>query len=241
MSEQDLHDCAICPAKTASRCSSCKAVYFCSREHQKLIWSVHKWTCGNQDEPFSFPPLSTEELAALEKVRNADCTAATVLYPSHLHYLRSANLLQDSWKSEPLVSWKQACVFSQVHTHLRRWSSDGIRLNLPVTGWREMYNVVNLWYHTTASVDLWHFVSDSSDPHPLPDQPSTFAALSPFFRQNLIFRTLRLKPNASAQGVELLKQRSHPALASSGVPEPLMKTLQVNIAVHTGQNGPSWQ
>ncbi|GAA5874550.1 hypothetical protein JCM8547_002189 [Rhodosporidiobolus lusitaniae] len=43
-------------------CSRFERVFFCSREQQKLIWPTHRWTCGKEYEPFSFPPLTDEEL-----------------------------------------------------------------------------------------------------------------------------------------------------------------------------------
>ncbi|GAA5846155.1 hypothetical protein JCM9279_005839 [Rhodotorula babjevae] len=60
--------CEVCGVKTIQRCSSCvKAginLFFCSREHQKLVWSAHKPVCGpGKAHPFAVAPLSEDELS----------------------------------------------------------------------------------------------------------------------------------------------------------------------------------
>ncbi len=45
--------CAVCkkdesPSQSLHRCSKCKAVYYCCREHQLQHWPVHKSTCGRE-------------------------------------------------------------------------------------------------------------------------------------------------------------------------------------------------
>ncbi|GAA6014035.1 hypothetical protein JCM10207_000214 [Rhodosporidiobolus poonsookiae] len=42
--------CCVCAIETENRCAACSAVgtdlFFCSKEHQKLVWKVHKRFCG---------------------------------------------------------------------------------------------------------------------------------------------------------------------------------------------------
>ena len=37
--------CGVCGKKATSRCSTCKLVYYCNREHQLLHWKVHERGC----------------------------------------------------------------------------------------------------------------------------------------------------------------------------------------------------
>ncbi|GAA5893848.1 hypothetical protein JCM6882_003110 [Rhodosporidiobolus microsporus] len=60
--------CAVCAATTSSRCSACGVKFFCSREHQKLLWPTHKWLCDKEPSTFVFPPLAATELAAVERI-----------------------------------------------------------------------------------------------------------------------------------------------------------------------------
>ncbi|GAA5841971.1 hypothetical protein JCM5353_003634, partial [Sporobolomyces roseus] len=75
-STSPLGDCVVCGTKTATRCSSCSAhgtdwMYFCSTEHQKLVWSIHKQFCGPRSNPFQWPLLSKKEVEQLY----SDCAA----------------------------------------------------------------------------------------------------------------------------------------------------------------------
>ncbi|BGP21014.1 hypothetical protein JCM10213v2_009193 [Rhodosporidiobolus nylandii] len=59
-------ECAVCGVETDQRCSGCQGddpLFFCSREHQKLLWKTHKVLCGHDSDSFFFPPLSEQELA----------------------------------------------------------------------------------------------------------------------------------------------------------------------------------
>ncbi|GAA6055374.1 hypothetical protein NBRC10513_006314 [Rhodotorula toruloides] len=50
MDTQTTGECLVCGTETKNRCSACtKAgldLFFCSPEHQKLVWSPHKLVCG---------------------------------------------------------------------------------------------------------------------------------------------------------------------------------------------------
>ncbi|GAA5853075.1 hypothetical protein JCM5353_007362 [Sporobolomyces roseus] len=66
-STSPLGDCVVCGTKTATRCSGCARhgtdwMYFCSQEHQKLVWKVHKFVCGPRSNPFSYPGYSQKEI-----------------------------------------------------------------------------------------------------------------------------------------------------------------------------------
>ncbi|BGO96389.1 hypothetical protein RTBOTA2_002862 [Rhodotorula toruloides] len=58
--------CLVCGGPAANRCSACaKAgidLFFCSPEHQKLLWPTHKTFCGpGKANPWTWPPLTQEE------------------------------------------------------------------------------------------------------------------------------------------------------------------------------------
>ncbi|GAA6039911.1 hypothetical protein NBRC10512_008236 [Rhodotorula toruloides] len=70
MSTQELSKCCVCGQVATKRCEPCGArdvdLFFCSPEHQKLVWDAHKQVCGDKANPFTSPPLSAKE-AALAK------------------------------------------------------------------------------------------------------------------------------------------------------------------------------
>ncbi|BGP21066.1 hypothetical protein JCM10213_007584 [Rhodosporidiobolus nylandii] len=66
MDSQTTGECAVCGTRTDQRCSGCKGdspLFFCSREHQKLLWRTHKVLCGRDPDYFFLPPLNEAELA----------------------------------------------------------------------------------------------------------------------------------------------------------------------------------
>ncbi|GAA5948157.1 hypothetical protein JCM10213_001687 [Rhodosporidiobolus nylandii] len=66
MTSNDSGECCVCGKVTQDRCGACAEadfdLFFCSREHQKLIWPAHKLVCGPLAVPFRWPKLSEEEL-----------------------------------------------------------------------------------------------------------------------------------------------------------------------------------
>ncbi|GJN88963.1 hypothetical protein Rhopal_001934-T1 [Rhodotorula paludigena] len=59
--DPDLQRCAVCDVETDNCCSACGtagvALFFCSREHQKLVWPSHRIACGpGKANPFFVPP-----------------------------------------------------------------------------------------------------------------------------------------------------------------------------------------
>ncbi|BGP39594.1 hypothetical protein JCM10449v2_003545 [Rhodotorula kratochvilovae] len=65
MTTPEVHCCLVCGENTKNRCSSCaKAgidLFFCSEEHQKLVWKTHREVCGPAAVDCVAPPLSAEE------------------------------------------------------------------------------------------------------------------------------------------------------------------------------------
>jgi pre-rRNA-processing protein TSR4 len=43
------HLCELCGCRAPHICSNCKSAHYCSREHQKSHWRLHKLTCGKSD------------------------------------------------------------------------------------------------------------------------------------------------------------------------------------------------
>ncbi|GAA6027723.1 hypothetical protein JCM8097_008001 [Rhodosporidiobolus ruineniae] len=66
MSSAVLDTCCVCGKKTTNRCSSCKDagfdLFFCSPQHQKLIWLFHKRVCGKKATPVVLPEFSEDEV-----------------------------------------------------------------------------------------------------------------------------------------------------------------------------------
>ncbi|GAA5964741.1 hypothetical protein JCM3765_002539, partial [Sporobolomyces pararoseus] len=66
-------ECVVCGKAATDRCGDCAAngskwFYFCSREHQKLVWSTHKRVCGKRSSPFRWPGFSQSELDRISEV-----------------------------------------------------------------------------------------------------------------------------------------------------------------------------
>ncbi|EGU11938.1 hypothetical protein RTG_02000 [Rhodotorula toruloides ATCC 204091] len=82
MDTQTMGECLVCGTETKNRCSSCvKAgidLFFCSPEHQKLVWPVHRSFCGpGKANPFRWPALSPEQVqAAIAELDRKDYRAA---------------------------------------------------------------------------------------------------------------------------------------------------------------------
>ncbi|GAA5914397.1 hypothetical protein JCM8208_002839 [Rhodotorula glutinis] len=66
--EQVAQPCEVCGVETTRRCSSCLeagiSLFFCGKDHQKLVWPGHKTVCGpGRAHPFVIVALSDSELA----------------------------------------------------------------------------------------------------------------------------------------------------------------------------------
>ncbi|GAA5986635.1 hypothetical protein JCM5350_008326 [Sporobolomyces pararoseus] len=67
-----LGRCVVCGKESLKGCSKCKAagldwMYFCSVDHQRLIWKVHRRVCG--ENPFKFPLLNSDEAKELRSLQ----------------------------------------------------------------------------------------------------------------------------------------------------------------------------
>ncbi|GAA5867494.1 hypothetical protein JCM8547_007525 [Rhodosporidiobolus lusitaniae] len=187
MSSLELHTCFVCPAQTSTRCPGCAAAFFCCKDHQKLGWSTHRWMCEKENEPFSFPPMSAEELADLDKVKDEpfDLFASFSGTPT----------------TSPLPAWNQGLITASAHRHLCRCRTEGVLSRsryCPRNGMMLTFSVFRLFPN-----------------HALIRTDEFFNAYSPFLRQYLLLMTLRAK--AGKDGVwELIQEaerRCHEALA----------------------------
>uniref|UniRef100_A0A0K3CDN7 BY PROTMAP: gi/472587578/gb/EMS25074.1/ zinc finger, MYND-type protein [Rhodosporidium toruloides NP11] n=1 Tax=Rhodotorula toruloides TaxID=5286 RepID=A0A0K3CDN7_RHOTO len=74
MTSESTGKCLVCGTETKNRCSACvKAgidLFFCSPEHQKFVWPVHRYFCGpGKANPWTWPALTPDEAReALEKL-----------------------------------------------------------------------------------------------------------------------------------------------------------------------------
>ncbi|GAA5889019.1 hypothetical protein JCM6882_009718 [Rhodosporidiobolus microsporus] len=70
-SNSDGH-CCVCGTSTNQRCSACGTagfdLFFCSREHQKLVYFAHKKVCGANAKPFLLPRLSKDEATTAKEI-----------------------------------------------------------------------------------------------------------------------------------------------------------------------------
>ncbi|KAL7341516.1 hypothetical protein BJY59DRAFT_725039 [Rhodotorula toruloides] len=78
MSTEEPSKCCVCGVPTTKRCQACAKsgidLFFCSPEHQKLVWKHHKEVCGPNAHPFRFPPLSQDEVDELLALENQPVT-----------------------------------------------------------------------------------------------------------------------------------------------------------------------
>ena len=72
-----------CEALSNQRCSRCKLVYYCSIEHQKQNWSIHKVSCNklnsiqNKESSASNVPKSTADSTAESSGAKGDASTET--------------------------------------------------------------------------------------------------------------------------------------------------------------------
>ncbi|GAA5965810.1 hypothetical protein JCM3765_001190 [Sporobolomyces pararoseus] len=65
--------CVVCGKETYLRCEACSRfgtdwMFFCSVEHQRLIWKVHRSVCGPRSNPFQWPRLSQGDVDDFRKI-----------------------------------------------------------------------------------------------------------------------------------------------------------------------------
>ncbi|GAA6014033.1 hypothetical protein JCM10207_000213 [Rhodosporidiobolus poonsookiae] len=85
MPSTETHRCCVCAIETEIRCAACSAVgtdlFFCSKEHQKLVWKVHKRFCGKAS--FEHPLLEPEEAARAKRIAFARPDAHGITLARH--------------------------------------------------------------------------------------------------------------------------------------------------------------
>ncbi|BGP15804.1 hypothetical protein JCM10213_005714 [Rhodosporidiobolus nylandii] len=86
MSSSDAQPCCMCGVETVNRCSACGAagisLFFCSREHQKLVWKdAHSKVCGSTAVPFPQPPLTAAEVEDLLRLADYKISAESNRLP----------------------------------------------------------------------------------------------------------------------------------------------------------------
>ncbi|GAA6014391.1 hypothetical protein JCM10207_005445 [Rhodosporidiobolus poonsookiae] len=96
-------ECAVCAQPTTLRCSGCRGAsfpaFFCSIEHQKLTWPVHKVLCKSDPEVFSLAPLSSQEETTFRSI--------LALKPGEEKYETFSNALSNLKSSYDVVEeWK---------------------------------------------------------------------------------------------------------------------------------------
>ncbi|BGP41229.1 hypothetical protein JCM10450v2_005268 [Rhodotorula kratochvilovae] len=146
--------CSVCDSSNSRRCGPCAAagfdLFFCSPEHQKLVWKTHKQVCGANSSPFMPPDLPPPEEA---KLRSLKLDASALPFPSlpHKDYKTAAgavwrmvfgdlgkprtmktsgHLLVLGTELEMLPEIKQAVVL-QAYTQLYRLDVSSDRLRSP--------------------------------------------------------------------------------------------------------------
>ncbi|BGO91163.1 hypothetical protein NBRC10512_005743 [Rhodotorula toruloides] len=119
MSTDGTGRCLVCYAETKNRCSRCGEagidLFFCSPEHQKLVWPGHRFFCGPNAFPLCFPFLSDEELELI--IKNL-----------HTRYLKvggQTSTLYESLNEEGRLSIQD--VKSMLRNELHRPQVDGAR------------------------------------------------------------------------------------------------------------------
>ncbi|GAA5893931.1 hypothetical protein JCM6882_003131 [Rhodosporidiobolus microsporus] len=185
----ELHDCAVCEEKTASVCSGCKTTFFCSREHQKLVYSTHKHLCKGPPDACYLPPLTVEEVAALSPGHQGEVNQEAILQSVRRNGWWTGtleDLLRDlSSTSSTLEEPRRSRLLASLHQHL---------LPPPSASWLEFRKMPWTSFATFQRTIL--------DPQPSlmsilePDKrmgEDPFRRFSTIYRQYLILTTLRAR------------------------------------------------
>ncbi|GAA5848745.1 hypothetical protein JCM9279_002930 [Rhodotorula babjevae] len=61
--------CTVCDEPGTLWCAACKREKYCSPAHQRLLWPTHKFLCSRNLDVFCVPPLSDDEYAELDGVK----------------------------------------------------------------------------------------------------------------------------------------------------------------------------
>ncbi|GAA5997937.1 hypothetical protein JCM5350_000040 [Sporobolomyces pararoseus] len=101
-SSSALGHCVVCGKESTTACSACKKagldwMFFCSKDHQRLIWKTHRLVCGKN--PFEYPSLSAKEVEQLWKARNDPSVTSSSL-SDLFKQTAGANVEIKSWAGE---------------------------------------------------------------------------------------------------------------------------------------------
>ncbi|GAA6041060.1 hypothetical protein JCM8097_004695 [Rhodosporidiobolus ruineniae] len=105
MSQSTAGPCLVCGEETTSRCEACRQagidLFFCSKEHQKLLWPVHKKVCGpGKASPFMWPDLSQVENEAAKRLLRVEQLRGSKDWHLSLEYmLRGMNCCPEKYET----------------------------------------------------------------------------------------------------------------------------------------------
>ncbi|GAA5912694.1 hypothetical protein JCM6882_005764 [Rhodosporidiobolus microsporus] len=230
MSTQATETCQVCEKRTIQRCSSCKAVYFCSAEHQKLAWPCHRWLCTLPLGTFSLPPLSASEADYLVKYPERNVMIISMEWRT---LLERGGLWQQDWTRETLVRdlKERDCTIPEplrsrtiatLHMYRKR---SGLFSRNP--------EVFSPWIYVGACVDEF-FVAYEKDVALLPSGSNVFDTVSPVLRQFALFWAMReanKKGKAPTSSVELAGRRTLEALSRLSLPAMLKENFETQLFI----------
>ncbi|GAA5934810.1 hypothetical protein JCM10213_007872 [Rhodosporidiobolus nylandii] len=112
--------CMVCSKPSTMRCSGCRPAhaFFCSREHQELIWPIHKSLCGAPSEACYAPPLDEWEQLKMISTRlytTLPSSALRAWYSLSAFHCTLYNFMTDIYcNSQPGVPYGSFDVFRDV-------------------------------------------------------------------------------------------------------------------------------
>lgn len=93
--------CEVCKEASAQRCSRCKSVYYCSKDHQKAHWKQHKKTCVVSDNefntgsgPFNIGSASTSNVSSLASIFGLGSWFDNIAPVDHYEWLTNCYMLR---------------------------------------------------------------------------------------------------------------------------------------------------
>ncbi|GAA5839619.1 hypothetical protein JCM5353_006590 [Sporobolomyces roseus] len=140
-----LGECVVCGKESLTRCSSCAKggvewMFFCSTEHQKLIWSLHKRVCGDL---FKWPALKPRERDEINELGTKPTTGVNGTVTTWCEHImggpalervpiaRRQKAMEDGFKylTGTLVEGGQACLDNQSLLCEHRGTAFTVKLN----------------------------------------------------------------------------------------------------------------
>ncbi|BGP20985.1 hypothetical protein JCM10213_000188 [Rhodosporidiobolus nylandii] len=188
-------ECAVCGVKTDQHCSGCQGddpLFFCSREHQKLLWKTHKVLCGHDPGYFFFAPLDEQELAIFRLIRD-DPDFYRQYMQRHGQECSFADVVQAVSRPIPKEGPpdKVAYAIFQARAYIERCSAGKKRDLRELSPWQSMFS---LCYETSMDVAT---VLNPNSRAPV-DLRRLMHQLDPYFRQLLIYHTVLWRCACSA-------------------------------------------